>query len=63
MSEMTRYAMYEYIKKGRTGESTKNSVGLSIYGIRTYRFDEKKNRDTLLLDCAYHHYKVSCFIA
>lgn len=42
MSEMTRYAMYEYIKKGRSGESTKNSVGLSIYGIRTYRFDEKK---------------------
>jgi hypothetical protein len=28
-----RYLIYDYIKKGWTAESMKNSAGLSIYGI------------------------------
>jgi len=46
------YIMYEYIKKGWTGESKKNSVRLSVYGIRTYRLHVQIQRDTLLLEYA-----------
>jgi hypothetical protein len=47
-----RYVVWEYIEKGWTGESTKNSVGLSVYGIRTYRLHVQKQRETLLLEYA-----------
>jgi len=40
------YVKYEDIKKGWTGESKKISVGLSVYGFRTYRLHVQIQRDT-----------------